>query len=156
PISSVQFLIAVRVKRLECGIQHLVYHFRAGDFRLCDKLVTVLVVPGPCFFEGNRFDLLSRLILREAPAVDIQIFSIVARNRFHLARKTAYPPDSFAIGDRVSRELKRFWNNNLLRTLFWLINDRCRITRDDYGPVKFPTNTAAVLIERYEIRPQVI
>src|SRR6185295_11220697 len=76
---------------------------------------------------------------------------IVGGNRFHLARQPAHPPDPFTICHRVSRELERLGNDNLLRTLLWLVDDRGRVARDDNGSVNLPTRAPAVLIDCYQV-----
>ena len=106
--------------------QHLVHLCSVPEtsvFAICLSLF--LSYFGNASVQRNRRHLLPGLILWKAPTVDVKIFAIVAGNRFHLAREAAHPPDSLAIRDRVSRELKRFRNDNLLRSLFWLIDDWC-------------------------------
>src|SRR6185436_17128504 len=116
----------------------------------------VLVESRQSFFPRNRRHLLSGLVLWKAPAIDVEIFSIVAGDRFHLAGQPAHPPDSFPVSDRVSRELKRLGNNYLFWTLFWLINDRGRIAGDNDWPVDLPTQAPVIFIYRDEIRRRAI
>src|SRR4030095_6827729 len=101
-----------------------------GNFRLRNHLVAVFVVSRERFVERDCLHLLARLILRKAPAVYVEILVVVPRNRLHLTRETAHPPHALAILNRVSRKLERLRDDDLLRTLRWLINDRRRITGD--------------------------
>src|SRR6185369_1242866 len=117
---------------------------RAGDLGLRDHVIFVFVVRGETFLPRDGRYLFPRLILREPPAVDVEIFIIVTRNRLHLASKTTNPPNSLSVRNRVSRKLKRLGNDDLLRALFWLIHDRRRITGDHNRSLDFPLQLAAV------------
>src|SRR6185295_15546883 len=63
---------------------------------------------------------------------------------------------SLAVFDRISRKLKRFGDDNLFRALRWLIHDRCRIARDNRGPLDSPTQAAGVFIDGDQKRIRIV